>query len=277
MNFRETLKSIGIIPVIQINDAEKAVPLALALKKGGLPAAEVTFRTDAAEEAIRRIKIEVPDVCVCAGTVLNVKTAERAVKAGASAIISPGTNPEVVRWCIAHRVPVIPGCATPTEVEACMRMGLDFVKLFPAEVVGGVKMLKALGGPYGNMKFMPTGGISAQNAAEYLALPNVLCCGGSWMVPGKLLDARDFDAIEALAREAAQIENALSCLLHLWVRCGQIPSVSRPYKLPVVLHPFWIGHFRHFLTKGILSHSLPFVKPLFKHFAKKQQKSFCEI
>ena len=148
MNFRETLKSIGIIPVIQINDAEKAVPLALALKKGGLPAAEVTFRTDAAEEAIRRIKAEVPDVCVCAGTVLNVKTAERAVKAGASAIISPGTNPEVVRWCIAHRVPVIPGCATPTEVEACMRMGLDFVKLFPAEVVGGVKMLKALGGPY---------------------------------------------------------------------------------------------------------------------------------
>ena len=163
MNFRETLKSIGIIPVIQINDAEKAVPLALALKKGGLP------------------------------------------EAGASAIISPGTNPEVVRWCIAHRVPVIPGCATPTEVEACMRMGLDFVKLFPAEVVGGVKMLKALGGPYGNMKFMPTGGISAQNAAEYLALPNVLCCGGSWMVPGKLLDAGDFDAIEALAREAAQI------------------------------------------------------------------------
>ena len=127
------------------------------------------------------------------------------MKAGASAIISPGTNPEVVRWCIAHRVPVIPGCATPTEVEACMRMGLDFVKLFPAEVVGGVKMLKALGGPYGNMKFMPTGGISAQNAAEYLAPPNVLCCGGSWMVPGGLLDAGDFDAIEALAREAAQI------------------------------------------------------------------------
>ena len=205
MNFRETLKLIGIIPVIKINDAEKAVPLALALKKGGLPAAEVTFRTDAAEEAIRRIKAEVPDVCVCAGTVLDVKTAARAVKAGASAIISPGTNPEVVHWCIANRVPVIPGCATPTEVEACMRMGLDFVKLFPAEVVGGVKMLKALGGPYGNMKFMPTGGISAQNVAEYLALPNVLCCGGSWMVPGKLLDAGDFDAIEALAREAAQI------------------------------------------------------------------------
>ena len=146
MNFRETLKSIGIIPVIQINDAEKAVPLALALKKGGLPAAEVTFRTDAAEEAIRRIKIEVPDVCVCAGTVLNVKTAERAVKAGASAIISPGTNPEVVRWCIAHRVPVIPGCATPTEVEACMRMGLDFVKLFPHYFLGSNADLPIVGG-----------------------------------------------------------------------------------------------------------------------------------
>ena len=185
------------------DDAEKAVPLALALKKGGLPAAEVTFRTDAAEEAIRRIKVEVPDVCVCAGTVLNVKTAERAVKAGASAIISPGTNPEVVRWCIAHRVPVIPGCATPTEVEACMRMGLDFVKLFPAEVVGGVKMLKALGGPYGNMKFMPTGGISAQNAAEYLALPNVLCCGGSWMVPSDALKSGDFARIRTLTAQAA--------------------------------------------------------------------------
>ena len=205
MNFRETLKSIGIIPVIQINDAEKAVPLALALKKGGLPAAEGTFRTDAAEEAIRRIKVEVPDVCVCAGTVLNVKTAERAVKAGASAIISPGTNPEVVRWCIAHRVPVIPGCATPTEVEACMRMGLDFVKLFPAEVVGGVKMLKALGGPYGNMKFMPTGGLNESNILDYLKFNKILACGGSWMVPGGLLDAGDFDAIEALAREAAQI------------------------------------------------------------------------
>ena len=211
MNFRETLKSIGIIPVIQINDAEKAVPLALALKKGGLPAAEVTFRTDAAEEAIRRIKIEVPDVCVCAGTVLNVKTAERAVKAGASAIISPGTNPEVVRWCIAHRVPVIPGCATPTEVanpsdiEVALSLGLKTVKFFPAEAAGGLKYIKSIAAPYVDMKFMPTGGISAQNAAEYLALPNVLCCGGSWMVPGGLLDAGDFDAIEALARKAAQI------------------------------------------------------------------------
>ena len=122
-------------------------------------------------------------MCVCAGTVLNVKTAERAVKAGASRDYQSGHEPEeVVRWCIAHRVPVIPGCATPTEGGSLHAHGTRFCEAVPAEVVGGVKMLKALGGPYGNMKFMPTGGISAQNAAEYLALPNVLCCGGSWMV-----------------------------------------------------------------------------------------------
>lgn len=205
MDIRQKLAEIGIIPVIKIDDAEKAVPLAKALRDGGLPAAEVTFRTAAAEEAIRRIAAEVPDVCVCAGTVLNVETAKRAMQAGASAVISPGTNPEVVAWCLENNVPVIPGCATPTEVEACMRMGLDFVKLFPAEVVGGVKILKALSGPYGNMQFMPTGGISPENAASYLALKNVVCCGGSWMVPGKLLDQNDFAGIEALAREAAAL------------------------------------------------------------------------
>ena len=168
-------------------------------------AAEVTFRTEAAAEAIRRIREQVPEVCVCAGTVLNVETAERAVEAGASAIISPGTNPEVVAWCLKMGVPVIPGCATPTEVEACMRMGLDFVKLFPAEVVGGVAMLKALSGPYGGMAFMPTGGVNPRNAASYLAQKNVVCCGGSWMVPEKLLESGDFAAIEQLAREAAEI------------------------------------------------------------------------
>ena len=205
MTIREKLASIGIIPVIKINDAEKAVPLARALCAGGLPAAEVTFRTPAAAEAIRRIRAEVPAVCVCAGTVLNAETAERAVEAGAEAVISPGTNPAVVKWCLEMGVPVIPGCATPTEVEACMRMGLDFVKLFPAEVVGGVAMLKALSGPYSHMAFMPTGGVSSENAAAYLAQKNVVCCGGSWMVPEKLLESGDFAAIERLARAAAEI------------------------------------------------------------------------
>ena len=205
MTIREKLASIGIIPVIKINDAEKAVPLARALCAGGQPAAEVTFRTPAAAEAIRRIRAEVPAVCVCAGTVLNAETAERAVEAGAEAVISPGTNPAVVKWCLEMGVPVIPGCATPTEVEACMRMGLDFVKLFPAEVVGGVAMLKALSGPYSHMAFMPTGGVSPENAAAYLAQKNVVCCGGSWMVPEKLLESGDFAAIERLARAAAEI------------------------------------------------------------------------
>lgn len=200
-----TLKKIGIVPVVKINRAETAVGLAKALCKGGLPAAEITFRTDAAEEAIRLIVQEVPEVFVCAGTVLNVENAEKAVKAGAKAIISPGTNLEVVRWCVNHSVPVIPGCATPTEVEACMREGLELVKLFPAEVVGGVKMLKALAGPYASMTFMPTGGISTKNVGEYLALKNVAACGGSWIVPEKLLDEERYEEIEALAREAAAL------------------------------------------------------------------------
>lgn len=205
-----TLKKIGIVPVVKINRAETAVGLAKALCKGGLPAAEITFRTDAAEEAIRLIAQEVPEVFVCAGTVLNVENAEKAVKAGAKAIISPGTNLEVVRWCVNHSVPVIPGCATPTEVESCMREGLELVKLFPAEVVGGVKMLKALAGPYASMTFMPTGGISTKNVGEYLALKNVAACGGSWIVPEKLLDEERYEEIEALAREAAALAHTNS-------------------------------------------------------------------
>lgn len=203
--FFEKLHQIGIVPVIKINDAKQSVDLAHALLHGGLPAAEVTFRSDAAEDAIRAIAQNVPDVCVCAGTVLTVENAERAVNAGAKAIISPGTNMEVVKWCLSHGIPVIPGCATPTEVEACMRLGLEVVKLFPAEVVGGVKMLKALSGPYAAMKFMPTGGINTSNVGEYLALSNVVTCGGSWIAPEKLLDAGEFDKIEALARDAAHL------------------------------------------------------------------------
>nr|WP_319490051.1 bifunctional 4-hydroxy-2-oxoglutarate aldolase/2-dehydro-3-deoxy-phosphogluconate aldolase [uncultured Caproiciproducens sp.] len=203
--FFENLHRIGIVPVIKINDANQAIDLARALCRGGLPAAEITFRSNAAEDAIYAIAKNVPDVCVCAGTVLTIENAERAVDAGAKAIISPGTNPEVVTWCIAHGVPVVPGCATPTEIEACMRMGLDTVKLFPAEVVGGVKMLKALSGPYSNMKFMPTGGVSPSNVGDYLTLSNVVACGGSWIAPEKLLDAREFDQIEKLARDAANL------------------------------------------------------------------------
>lgn len=208
-NFWKQLQDTGIVPVIKIDHESHAVALAKALLAGGLPAAEITFRSDAAENSIREISAHVPEVFVCAGTVLNVETARRAVDAGAKAIISPGTNLEVVRWCREHNVPVIPGCATPTEVEACMREGLDTVKLFPAEVVGGIAMLKALSGPYAAMKFMPTGGISTSNVKEYLALKNVLACGGSWIVPEQLLAEDRFEEIQELAAKAAEIRDSV--------------------------------------------------------------------
>jgi len=200
----DQMYSIGIIPVVKIGDGRHAIPLGKALLAGGIAAVEVTFRTDAAAESIRQIAQELPELLVCAGTVLDVQTARRAVEAGAKAIISPGTNREVVEWCLAHDIPVIPGCATPTEVEDCIRLGLSLVKLFPAEVVGRIKMLKALSGPYPGVRFMPTGGISAQNLGEYLTLANVICCGGSWIAPEELIDAGRFDEIERLAKISSE-------------------------------------------------------------------------
>lgn len=199
------LRSTGIIPVIKISDVNAAVPMAKALKKGGINAAEVTFRTAAAAESIKRIADELPDMFVCAGTILTVEQAKLAVAAGAKAIISPGTNPEVVKWCLDNNVPVYPGCATPSEVEQAIRLGLKIVKLFPAEVVGGVSMLKALAGPYSDMKFMPTGGINPQSVKEYLALSNVVACGGSWLCTDKMLADGDYAAIEKNAAEASEI------------------------------------------------------------------------
>ena len=207
-DFWKELHEVGIIPVIRMNNAVNAVELAKALQMGGLPAAEITFRSDAAEASIRAIAESVPGLCVCAGTVLNVENAQCAVEAGAKAIISPGTNLEVVHWCVEHNIPVIPGCATPTEMEACMREGLKTVKLFPAAVVGGISMLKALSGPYAGMKFMPTGGISPSNVKEYLALKNVIACAGSWIVPDMLLSVRQFGEIQKLAEQAAALRNS---------------------------------------------------------------------
>lgn len=202
----EEFGRLGIIPVIKINRSEDAVPLAEALERGGLPAAEITFRSEAAEASIRAITRAVPGVSVCAGTILTVENARRAVDAGAKAVISPGTNPEVVEWCLSQGIPVLPGCATPSEVEVCIAMGLTAVKLFPAEVVGGVKMLKALSGPYAFMQFMPTGGISVANVKEYLALSNVFACGGSWIAPETLIDSGNFAEIERLAKQAAEMK-----------------------------------------------------------------------
>lgn len=204
----DTLKQIGttgIVPVVVLNKVSDAEPLAEALIKGGLPCAEVTFRTDAAEESIRAISKKFPDMFVGAGTVLTTEQVDRAIGAGAKFIVSPGLNPKVVEYCIKKGYPVTPGIMTPTELEVALGFGLDVVKFFPAENAGGLKMIKAMSAPYTMMKFMPTGGINATNVRDYLACDKILACGGSWMVKGDLINAGNFAEIEKLTREAAGI------------------------------------------------------------------------
>ena len=201
----EKIHQIGILPVIALDDAAQAVPLAKALAAGGIPAAEVTFRTAAGEEAIRRIAQEVPEVLVGAGTVLTTEQVDRAVSAGAKFIVSPGTNMKVVYHCQEAGVQPIPGVVTPTEIETAMELGLEVLKFFPAEPSGGLGMIKALTAPYTQIKFIPTGGISTSNVEEYLKYPKVLACGGSWMVKKELVNTGKFDEIQSLAAEAAAI------------------------------------------------------------------------
>jgi 2-dehydro-3-deoxyphosphogluconate aldolase/(4S)-4-hydroxy-2-oxoglutarate aldolase len=196
------LSLIGIIPVVKIEDAEKAVPLAAALTKGGLPCAEITFRTAQAEEAIKRITSTMPDMLVGAGTVLTIEQVNRAVNAGAKFIVSPGLNPAVVKYCIEHGITIVPGCSNPTDIEAAMELGLDTVKFFPAEAMGGIKVIRALAAPYGRIKFIPTGGVNEKNINDYLSCPSVVACGGSWMVNEALIKAGDFEKITALTRES---------------------------------------------------------------------------
>ena len=201
----DTLRKIGetgIIPVVVLNKVSDAEPLAESLIKGGLPCAEVTFRTDAAEESINIIARKFPDMFVGAGTVLSVEQVDRAIGAGAKFIVSPGFNPKVVEYCLKNDYPIAPGIMTPTEIEMALEFGLDVVKFFPAENAGGLKMIKAMSAPYTMMKFMPTGGINATNVRDYLACDKILACGGSWMVKGDLINAGDFDEIERLTREA---------------------------------------------------------------------------
>ena len=204
----DTLKKIGqtgIVPVVVLNKVEDAQPLAQALIAGGLPCAEVTFRTDAAEGSIRSIAKKFPDMFVGAGTVLTTEQVDRAIGAGAKFIVSPGLNPKVVEYCLKKGYPITPGIMTPSELEVALGFGLDVVKFFPAENAGGLKMIKAMSAPYTMMKFMPTGGINATNVRDYLACGKILACGGSWMVKGDLVNAGDFAQIEKLTREAADI------------------------------------------------------------------------
>ncbi len=201
----DALGRLGLVPVVKVENTEQALGVARALLEAGLPCAEITFRTTAAEECIRRIAREFPDVITGAGTVLTPEQAQRAVAAGARYIVSPGFSSAVIEWCLTHEVPVMPGVATSTEIMMALDKGLSLVKFFPSEALGGVRMLEALGAVFGTVRFVPTGGISAANLADYLRLPSVFAVGGSWMVSGKLLAAGAFGEVTRLSREAVQI------------------------------------------------------------------------
>ena len=196
------LSKIGIVPVVTIHNADQAENLAEALCKGGLPCAEITFRTDAAAEAIKKISAKYPDMCVGAGTVLTEQQVDAAVEAGAKFIVSPGLNPKIVQYCQKKGVLMIPGTSCPSDLEIALELGLDTVKFFPAEQSGGIAKIKAMSAPYGSLKFMPTGGINAENLNSYLSNPKIIACGGSWMVPASLVDAENWEEITRLTKEA---------------------------------------------------------------------------
>lgn len=224
------IHDIGIVPVIAIDDADKAVDLARALVKGGLPVAEVTFRTEAAEEAIRAIVREVPMMIVGAGTVLTKEQADRAIDAGVNFIVSPGFNPVITKYVLDRGVCMLPGTATAGEMEQAMMMGLDVVKFFPAEQNGGVAKLKALAGPYKTLKWMPTGGVNTDNLTDYLSFPQVLACGGTWMVKKDLIEAGKWDEITDICKKA--VKNMLGLeIAHIGINSENEQEAEKTAKL----------------------------------------------
>ena len=201
----EQIASYGVVPVVVLNDTKDALPLAKALVEGGLAVAEVTFRTDAAEESIRIMTEAYPDMLVGAGTVLTVEQIERAVKAGAKFIVSPGFDPEIVDYCIEKGIPVYPGTVTPTEVAMAVKRDLKVCKFFPASQFGGLDTIKALAAPYTMVKFMPTGGVSLKNLRDFLSCDKIAACGGTWMVKGNLIAEGRFDEIRQMTADAVAI------------------------------------------------------------------------
>lgn len=202
MNITERVRQLGIIPVVSLPKVEHALPLAESLFEGGLPCAEITFRTAAAADAIELIGKRFPELLLGAGTVLTTEQAQRALDCGAQFIVSPGTNPTTVDYCLAKSATIFPGVCTPTEVEMALAKGVQVLKFFPAEPAGGVSYLKAICAPYRQVQFIPTGGIDTKNITQYLALPQVVACGGSWMVKPELFEAGDFATVKRLTAEA---------------------------------------------------------------------------
>lgn len=205
MDIFDRLGEVGIVPVIALDDAKDAIPLGEALQRGGLACAEITFRTAAAEEAIRLMTKAFPDMIIGAGTVLTTEQVDRAVAAGAQFIVAPGCNPRIVRYCVERNIPMAPGVATASEIEQALECGVKKVKFFPAEANGGLAMIKALAAPYVDVTFMPTGGLNRDNVKAYLSYERIFACGGSWMVKKNLISEGRFDEIEQMAKEAAEI------------------------------------------------------------------------
>ena len=222
----EQLSKIGIVPVIKIEDAKKAVPLAKALMAGGLPAAEVTFRTAAAADAISEIAKNVPGMLVGAGTVLTVEQAKQAVDCGAKFLVSPGLNPKVVQWANDNGVLILPGVNTPSEIETALELGLKTVKFFPAEQSGGLPKIKAMCAPYGAITFMPTGGVSLDNLNDYLSFKKVVACGGSFMVKEDLIENENWDEITRLTRAAVDKMLGLS-LAHVGINASDETEANK--------------------------------------------------
>lgn len=211
MSIIERVRQMGIIPVVALPKLEHALPLAESLIAGGLPCAEITFRTAAAADAIEQISKRFPELLLGAGTVLTTEQAQRAMDCGAQFIVSPGTNPVTVDFCLSKNLTIFPGVCTPSEVEMNLAKGVDVLKFFPAEPAGGVNFLKAICAPYKQVQFIPTGGIDTKNIGQYLALPQVVACGGSWMVKPELFEAGDFAAVKRLSAEAvAQLNQCRS-------------------------------------------------------------------
>ncbi|HIF9132193.1 TPA: bifunctional 4-hydroxy-2-oxoglutarate aldolase/2-dehydro-3-deoxy-phosphogluconate aldolase [Photobacterium damselae] len=206
-SIKEQLKALKVIPVIAIDKAEDIIPLGKVLAENGLPAAEITFRSEAAVEAIRLLRETQPDMLIGAGTVLNREQAIAAKEAGATFIVSPGFNPNTVKACQEIGIDIVPGVNNPSTVEAALEMGLTTLKFFPAEASGGINMVKSLLAPYTDIELMPTGGINPANIKDYLAIPRVLACGGTWMVDKKLIEEGNWEELARLTREAVKLVN----------------------------------------------------------------------
>lgn len=222
----EELSDVGIVPVIKLDNVGDAEKLAKALRDGGINCAEVTFRAKGADEVIRRMTEAYPDMLVGAGTVLTCEQADAAVKAGAKFCVAPGLNPKVVKHCLDNGIPFAPGLSSASEIEQALELGLDFAKFFPAEQAGGLPYIKAVCGPYSSMRFMPTGGVTADNLNDYLSYDKVVCCGGSWIVPGNLLRAGDFAGITKLCREA--VDKMLGfTMVHVGLNCADAAEAEK--------------------------------------------------